>query len=63
MKKLEQLQSEYRLINSLINNMLEVYGGKCYSDESISSKFEKLKRDRTRINFEIIKLKRKLRRS
>lgn len=60
---MEQLQSEYKLINSLIENMLVVYGSRCYSDESISSTFEKLKSDRTKISLEIIKLKRRLRRN
>lgn len=57
---MEQLQSEYKLINSLIENMLVVYGSECYSDESISNTFEKLKKDRTKVSLEIIKLKRRL---
>ena len=57
---MEQLQSEYKLINSLIENMLVVYGSGCYSDESISNTFEKLKKDRTKVSLEIIKLKRRL---
>ena len=59
---MEQLQSEYRLISSLIDNMLVVYGSKCYYDKSISSTFEKLKKDRTKVSLEIIKLKRKMKR-
>lgn len=60
---MEQLQSEYRLISSLIDNMLVVYGSKCYSDKTISSEFEKLKSDRVKVSLEIIKLRRRMRSS